>query len=461
MKRLIPFLMGILLLTSCASKRNYNKAQKFDEAGLYADAAALYYKSLKANTNNIDAKLGLQRTGQLVLEDKLETFQAQYNNGTIKSAVYAYKEAEKYHHQLSALGVKLMMPDEQKAYYNDVKDRYLDQLYQKASKALTLEEFVPAEATFRELLALDPNFKDAQSQWIIAKYEPIYRRALQNMETRLYRSAYTDLNTINKATKGYQNSVALQQKCLEEATVSIAVLPFTYTYRNDRHYTAPMKERVVNELSQLSSPFYTIISDEAIRSIPGWTQSKDPATTIKYAKQQAQYFEAKTILSARINSYHKQKGPQKKVEKRAYLKQTVEQINPDTKLKEQKIIYTKVRYYEYTRENKVSLSLSFDLDRVDKDEKAIADTYTGEQHDRVHFARFEGSHKQLVPGTWQHIDKDSEADQIYDSENATGKLHALFTARHEITSIDKLESQLLNTCAQHVSKSVSSYQPEN
>ncbi|WP_439184356.1 hypothetical protein [Carboxylicivirga taeanensis] len=461
MKQLLPILIITFLMAGCASKRNYNKAQKFDEAGLYTDAASLYFKSLSANKNNIDAKLGLQRTGQLVLEDKIDAFKSKYNNGSAKDAVYAYREAENYFKQLASLGVKLILPEEQKEYYQEVKDRYLDILYQQSMKALSLDEFVTAEAQLKEIISIDKNFKDAQSQWVIAKYEPVYRHGNQLMLSQQYRSAYDRFSTINKATKGYKNSIELQTQCLDEATVTIAVLPFGYKYRGSRNYTTMMKERVVSELSQLKSPFYKIISDEAINSVPGWTQTKDQAMALKYARHQGDNFEAKAILAARIDNYQKMAGKLNKNEKRGYLKQTVEVINPQTKVKEQKVKYTKVRYYEFEQENTVSISLNYELNRVDRDELAFADNFYGSKKDHIHYARFDGDYKKLVAGTWKYIDKESAEDKVYDSEASNSRLHELFTNKKDIQSITTLENQVLKECMEHVANSMVKYQPEN
>ncbi|MBK3517994.1 hypothetical protein [Carboxylicivirga marina] len=461
MKRFLPILIGLFLLSACASKRNYNKAQKFDNAGLYADAAALYYKSLKANKNNIDAKLGLQRTGQLVLEDKVDAFQKQYNNGTAKDAVYAYREAESYYNQLSVLGVKLILSEEQKEYYLEVKDKYLDILYQQGMKALTLEEFPSAEAQFNEIISIDKNFKDVQTQWLTARYEPVYRHGNRLMQTESFRSAYNDFNVINTATKGYKESIELQSQCLDEAKVTIAILPFTYKYRNYRNYTSVMKDRVVNELSQIKSPFYQLISDEAITSIPNWSKTKDLSAAIKIAKQEGPYFEAKTIFTARIDKYTRKQGQIYKKEKKGYIKQTIEVTNPETKLKEQKVKYTKVRYYEYEQENSIEIALSYGLDRIDKDELAFTDNFQGSKKDKIHYATFDGSYKQLIAGTWKYIDKESSEDQVYDTEASSKQLHALFKNDKEIQSLSSLENNLLKECAQHVAKNVTEYKPEN
>ena len=77
--------LSSLLLFGCASKRFGKKAKEFDSAGLYVDAARMYYESVLANGNNIESKLGLQRNGQLVLAEKLELFKTQYNNNAYKN----------------------------------------------------------------------------------------------------------------------------------------------------------------------------------------------------------------------------------------------------------------------------------------------------------------------------------------------------------------------------------------
>lgn len=462
MKYYISILLtGLILLSSCASKRNYNKAQKYDQAGLYSDAANLYYKSLVANKNNIDAKLGLQRTGQMVLEDKIETFKAQYNNGTAKEAVYAYREAENYFKQLSTLGVKLILAEEQKAYYHEVKDRYLDNLYQQAMKALSLEEFSGAEVQFAEIITFDKSFKDAKTQWITAKFEPVYRKGNKLMTTESYRSAYNEYYTINKYTNGYKSSLELQTQCLNEATLSIAILPFTYHYKSYKNISTPVRNKVTNHISQIKSPFYKLISDESITSIPGWSTAKFPTVVIKNAKQKAAEFEAKSILSANIEKYMKQHGRLIRNEKRGYLKQTVEVINKDTRLPEKKVVYKKIKYYEYKQKNNVALSLNYVLNRIDKNEIALSDTFNGEETDEIHYAHFEGDYKRLIPGYWKFIDKDSEEDRIYDSSDSCNKLHSLFKKKKEIQSTSKLEIIILDKCAQYIASNITNYKPEN
>lgn len=461
MKVVLPFLLiGVIVLSSCASKRNYNKAQKFDESGLYTDAAALYLKSVVANSNNIDAKLGLQRTGQLVLDDKVEAFKNQYQNGAIKDAVYAYREAESYYNQLSSVGVKLNIDDQQSVYYQEVKDQYLDQLYQQAMKALSLEEFAGAESQLSEVLTFDKRYKDAQSQWITAKYEPVYRQGNQRIAGEMFRSAYGDFNIINLATKGYKNSIELQSECLSKAQVTIAVLPFTYKFMGLSSYSSAVKSNVLGKVSQLNSPFYQVISDDAISSIPGWASIKDQSLAVNMARK-LQNFEAKSILSAQIEKFNRNSGKLIKLEKRGYLKKTVDVKNEETGSTEKKTVYSKIRYYEYKQTNSVLLSLNYSLNRIDKSELAFSDQFYKEETDEVHYAKFDGDYKQLIPGYWKYSDRESAEDRIEDNETSRKELQQLFSAKKEIASIQTLESNLFQLCGDHVANNILNYKPEN
>ena len=110
------------MIFGCASKRYLKQAYKLDKAGLYSDAANLYYNSLQKNNKNIEAKLGLQRTGQMVLDDKAKDFKSKYENASAKDAVYAYRDADAYHKKVASLGVNLIFDDANQTYYKEVED---------------------------------------------------------------------------------------------------------------------------------------------------------------------------------------------------------------------------------------------------------------------------------------------------------------------------------------------------
>jgi len=119
--RLLLFLVGILLLTSCASKRYAKKGAEFESAGYYEKAADMYYISVVKNSNNVNAQIGLKKTGQLTLDKKLGEFLSFYQTDQTKEAVYKYLEAKKFSDKLNLAGTNLNFPDHYTEYYNEVK----------------------------------------------------------------------------------------------------------------------------------------------------------------------------------------------------------------------------------------------------------------------------------------------------------------------------------------------------
>ena len=121
MKKILFILTVILLVTGCASKRNTKKAIKFEQAGLYEDAANYYYIAVQKKASNVDAKLGLRKTGQQTLDRKLSDFSIAYKQADYKKAVYNYLECEKYYNKVKGVGVELNFPEYYKEYYEEAK----------------------------------------------------------------------------------------------------------------------------------------------------------------------------------------------------------------------------------------------------------------------------------------------------------------------------------------------------
>ena len=85
-------LIALLSLASCTgSKSLAKKGAKLDAAGMYAEAAALYEQSAQRNQKNVEAKIGLKKTGQQLLNDKLSAFfKAAAMGSSMGEAVEAY-----------------------------------------------------------------------------------------------------------------------------------------------------------------------------------------------------------------------------------------------------------------------------------------------------------------------------------------------------------------------------------
>ena len=102
------------LLLGCSGSKSYSKrGDKLDEAGLYAEAAEMYLQAARRNNKNVDAKIGLKKTGQMLLNDKLSDFFKNVAMGDNRAeAVATYLDAKAYVDRVAYTGVTLEIPDQ-------------------------------------------------------------------------------------------------------------------------------------------------------------------------------------------------------------------------------------------------------------------------------------------------------------------------------------------------------------
>jgi len=134
-KRVYYLLLCIcVVLFGCTGSRKYaKKARKLEKAGLYQDAAEFYLQSLKRNNSNVDARIGLRKNGEKLLNDYLKRFFSTNAMGDCKGAVYAYKKADDYHKLLEYYKINLDFPSHYRTLYDESKSAYLNTLYKEGS----------------------------------------------------------------------------------------------------------------------------------------------------------------------------------------------------------------------------------------------------------------------------------------------------------------------------------------
>lgn len=131
--KILHYILYVLLIVfsvSCAtSKAFYKKGKKLEEAGMLEEAASMYMTSLQKNTSNIDARIGMKTSGQVVMNKLLQEFAQLKEFGEKKQAVSAYERAVSYHQQVKNLGVELQFADFYKSDYQQLKEEYTAELY--------------------------------------------------------------------------------------------------------------------------------------------------------------------------------------------------------------------------------------------------------------------------------------------------------------------------------------------
>ncbi len=451
MKKIVLILSVILLITSCASKRFVKKAVKFEEAGLYEDAAEYYYQAVLKKDSNVDGKLGLRKTGQMTLDRKLADFTQAYKQADYKKAVYNYLDAKKYFDKVTAVRVELDFPEYHKEYYEEAKGDYLNKKYADGVDKLNREDFAEALIVFEEIKKIDAEYKDVQELYITAKYEPMYRDAAQYLETGLYRTAFYTYQSIISGAGTYKQSVALKDEAQEKGTITILVSDLSYSGYKMRETAGSVTSNLKAQLSRLNNPFLRIIDPSSL--------DVNIYENGQMNMQAANLAGIKAVLTGAVTDVKAINGRLEKSEKRGYLKTVVKSKDKEGK-EISTVKYTKTSYLEYKQRNRAELDLNFKVVSTEDNSVMLSDALNLSDSDRIHYATYGGDKKKLIPGYWKYKSKKSSEDVKKDNKSDIRKLQNLLKADKSIKSSSALLNELIGKSVKEVTTKIDKYNPE-
>lgn len=450
MRRILLVSLTALLLFGCAASRFAKKAAEFETAGLYKDAAEFYYKSVLKKQTKVETKLGLQRTGQFVLNDLLNEFNRHYENNENQNAVYKYLEAKEFADKLNGVNVALNFPDMYHTRYNEMKDNYISERYIEGSEKLSREEFAAAAEIFGEIINIQADYKNVKELHIQAVYEPVYRSATRNMELSKYRTAYWLFKRILNEAGGYKNALELMTESQKLARINIIIPDIRYGRRGSKI----TMQQVVNAINNTGNPFLTVmdksvVDDKQLYKLNG--EFNLPALNL---------LGFGAILKVEVVNVDMVDGKLNMEERPAYLKETIKYTDEQGQEKKRDV-YHKIYYKAYSKTNKSSVTFSYALIDTRTGAILLSDSYTTSRKETVEFGRYEGGLKNVVAGYWAHIDKKSPEDKVNDSNYENRKLHQFLTANDKITTTEGLLEEASEEALKRMAYAIDEYNPEN
>ncbi|MEI6751734.1 MAG: hypothetical protein WCK78_01070 [Paludibacter sp.] len=457
--RFIIYIFSILFIAGCASQRYAKLALKNEQAGLFEDAAELYLKSLIADKENIDAKIGAKRNGQLTLDEKLGKFSKSYAAGDSKTAVYLYLNAKEFNRRFSSIGVQLDFPNSYEEQYNDVKHILVEERYKQGIKLLNEEKFSECEPIFKEILTLENGYKDVKELWQTAHYEPIYRQGKGYMDNRQFRKSYYSFNTIIAETGGYKEAVQLKQDALNAAIYPISIKPFE-NFNSDPTFGFRLRSSVISALTNSGSPFLKVIDrtnrDEMLNEqklgLTGLINQNSSAQAGKLMGEKA-------ILSCKVLNLNVSQGNLIKSEAKGYYKQAKTTVVNGQNVTDYE--YTKIKYNVFNQTNSVSCIFKFQLTSTETGSILVSDEIPLTKTDAIEYANSKIDYKNIVPGNWKWELVNSPEDKIYTDFFRILALHSTFTANRNIKTIDNLANELSAEITQKTVGRLISFNPEN
>ncbi len=458
MKKYLPILLVILVFadSSCVSKRLTKRGLKYEEAGMFELAAQSYLGALQANPNNIDARIGLKKNGQRLLDEKSLAVYKAYDNGDDKGVVYNYLNAKSWQDQVNALSVDIAMSERTTEYYSDSKPKYLEKIYSDAQLLLDDEKFKQAEVIFAEIKSIDPEYGNTSELLKVSKSEPVYRQGKEYLTTGYYRKAYSAFDQILNQQGTYKDSKELREEALAKGLIVIAMNRIeNRSGRNNINLLVESKIRT--SLNNLNNPFIKVVDNQnADQIIKEQQRGLEQGADIEIGK----ILTPKALFTGTIINFDITEGRLTKTEKTGYLKEEIITKDPKTGEEKKDYKYHKVTYYEYKQQNRVFGAFSYKLSSTETAEVMVSDAMDYTASDDIHYATFDGNSNKLVPGYWEDIKKDSPKDKINDSDADRDALRRLLKADRTIKSIDMLQNEVVNDIALRVATKINKYNPE-
>lgn len=447
MRSRLHILSFTLLLAACTgSKPMTKRAAKLDQAGMYAEAADMYLGAVQRNGRNVDAKIGLKRTAQQVLDDRLsDFFKAMAMGEDRRNAVNTFLDAMAYRDRVQRMGVVLEVPDHYRRDFEQVKGEHLMSLYEQGQARLEAQDFKGAELLFQEIARLEPNYRDASSLQAVAYLEPLYRAGIADLERGLYRKAVDEFDRILQKDKGYKDAAALRQQAIQRGQYTIAVVPFT-TDMKRQDLATRLQAHVITGITASRDPFLRLVDRENMDRILeeqrlGLSGIVDEQTAVQVGNLMG----AKAVIMGNLIDYREEPGQLRRSTKDAFEAYRSQEVNKETGEKFFVTRYKPVRYAEFYQENKVLLTFSFRLVSLETGEVLVSQVVERSAQDHMYYASYDGNGEGLFPARNGVVDL---------NDRARRDLRTLLSAPRSVRSVTTLSGELLGTVGNAVATAV-------
>jgi hypothetical protein len=440
MKHLLFFFL-VLVLASCSGYRSAMKeAFKLEEAGLRKEAMERYTAIFGAH-QKADARIGMKRNGQAILDSKFQSARGECMRGNYIEALSMYDAAFAYHLEQQALELKL--PSNAQMDKESCRQDYIDYLYSSAEDAVLQERYDEAKTLIQRLYQIDRNNKRAQYLDLLCEIIPNYNKGKKAEELGLWRDAYRYFNEVTQLDAGYKDALGRRDAALEKSQVTLAVVQF----EADASLAFLQKELVAvtkNELLQLRDPFLQLVERDDLSALveeqtKGMLGLVDAATAIKAGELTGAQF----LLSLELMQVNVQPLRSTRQERKGFLgsNETARKVKY-TEIVSSRSVEATCRYKVIdTESGRVHLSGSI----------PYAKRETGISHE------FDGDYTRLYPGDWKWQLVPSKSDVV--QLESKDEMDAIFQGKRNVRSEAVLRNELVKFFAEKMAAEMKNFVP--
>lgn len=389
--------LPMIILLSCKGSGYYTKlGKKQEEGGLVKEAAESFYTAVQKKRSNVDAQIGLKRTGQQVLNGMLMTFAQEKSFGTPKSAVESFESAAKYKDKVQGVGVGLEIPEMYNQDFASSKNAYLDELYSSGSTLLEEGKYDEAKLKFDEIKRLNPDFKDAKDLGNIAYMEPLYQKGMAAFESSHYREAHDNFLKVINTKSDYKDAKEKWDECLVKGRYSIAMVAFQ-SATGSQEPAANVTAYTLSGMLEVKDPFLKVVDRSSMDDVLKEQKLQlSGAIDANTAVQVGELIGAQALLTGTVLTYSQSQGNLRSMQKSGFAAYRESIKQPDGKYTYQ-TKYRPVVYTEYYQENSCSIGFQYKLVDLRSGQIIKTDVIRQDLKDEVLYVKYDGDARDLYP----------------------------------------------------------------
>jgi hypothetical protein len=340
---------------------------------------------------------------------------------------------------------------------------YLEQQYEKAGDLLYEERFKDANVIYKEIVHLDPDYKDAKELSVTTTVEPLYRAGVAAFEAQKYRTCYDVMSNVLSQKRMYKDAYDYKERALEEGQITIAVLQFGTSGSGRQTLANSIQSDVVSGLTQLNDPFLKVLDranmNDLIREQKINVQN---TTTGNSAIKTGELLGANMLVKGKVLSYSSTGGKIRGVARQGYESYKVKKYNEETKKTYYETRYKRVTYYEYEGTRRVYMEVQYQMISAETGEVVKSRVERKEVNDYVNYVKYSGNYKNLYAGKYNSKGSGyGKGDVIYSSYSQKSKLRRKVTTRKTtLKSEQQLAAEALKSISKNIINGIGSYNPD-
>jgi len=423
------------------------------EAGLHDEASLLYMQALGHDRTNIDARIGLKKSGQLALNNYLDRFYRAHGQQQYKESVYSFRKAESFFNDVTAFNVELEFPPYYKQSYEEDLEIYLKQLYDEGSSMMQSQRFKESENRFREITTLRPGYRDVANLKKMSIIIPAYELGRQQFELGNYRKAHGHFEEVFKLDAQFKDVAELRRVSKERATLSIAVMPFENS--NAYSYSTNITSFIVSELAKANNEFIVLVdrehTEKVIREQKLSLQFDENGKT---ALRAGELMGARLLLTGRVLDMGIQNPNMRSQERTGYESYQEKVYNTQKKQMENVTRYRKVMYTEFQGNSTVRMKIQYQLISAESGTILLSDVFEAQESDEVRYITYDGNARNLFSGTWRSRNEPHPSDRVFASFAQKQEVDQLLRAKRDFRPMNdmlvEVQSSLSNRLASQI-----------